>query len=503
MADKPLTGFPLLLLVIGLSIATFMIVLDYSIANVSIPYISGDLGVSVDQGTYVITSFAVGNAIALPVTGWLTKQVGGVKLIVLSLLLFTLFSWFCGAARDFQTLVVCRFIQGLVAGPLIPLSQSLIVSNNPPEKKNSALAFWSMIVITAPIVGPMLGGWISFDYTWPWIFYINVPICLASVVIIWTLLRKKETPIEKLPLDWVGLILLAVGVTCLQILLDKGQQFDWWNSYIIRTLGAGALVCLSLLIVWDWNHHKPLLELRLFKIRSFALSVILIGVSYAIYFGSVVLIPLWLQTNMGYNSIWAGLAVAPIGLAPLLFTTLTGKMITKIGVLIPLAICFVLFSVSSFYTAYFDTDVDFFHVGFSRFLLGCGILFYITPLFALSIEEIPNEKLPSATGIFHFVRAMVGGTGTSIFTTIWYRRTIYHHHTIGENITPYTPNIEQFLTPLRHLGIEGDKALAIFNTALDNQAAMLALNDCFFVMGWVYLVLVFILPLARKKRHLA
>ena len=189
----------------------FMFVLDYSIANVSIPYISGDMAVATDQGTYVITSFAVGNAIALPITGWLTKRFGAVKLICLSLLFFTFFSWTCGYSPNFETLIVSRFLQGLSSGPMIPLSQTLLIMSTPPEKKNTALAFWSTIVITAPIVGPILGGWISYDYHWPWIFYINIPVGICSMIAIWLILKKRETPLEKPPADWVGLILLAFG----------------------------------------------------------------------------------------------------------------------------------------------------------------------------------------------------------------------------------------------------------------------------------------------------
>ncbi len=201
---------------------------------------------------------------------------------------------------------------------MIPLSQTLLIRITPPEKKNGAIAFWSTIVITAPIAGPILGGWISYDYVWPWIFYINIPIGLISAGILWFFLKDKETPIEKTPLDWVGLLFLGIGVTCLQFLLDKGEQYDWLNSSLIRTCSIISLVCFTLLIIWSLTKTRPLIELSLFKIRSFALSVFYIGVIYAIYFGSVVLIPLWLQTNMDYTSIWAGLAVAPIGIAPFL-----------------------------------------------------------------------------------------------------------------------------------------------------------------------------------------
>lgn len=498
---KPLSGIVLFMVTLALSTATFMFVLDYSIANVSIPYISGDLAVSTDQGTYVITSFAVGNAIALAITGWLTKRIGAVKLICLSLLFFTIFSWFCGFAPSFGFLVVSRFLQGLSSGPMIPLSQTLLLMSYPPEKKNAALAFWSTIVVTAPIVGPLLGGWISYDYHWPWIFYINIPVGIFSMVAIWLILKHRETPKEEAPVDWVGLILLALGVTCLQFLLDKGEQYDWLRSDLIITCAVTSFVAFTFLLVWSLTHHRPLIELQLFKIRTYAISVLYIGVIYAIYFGSVVLVPLWLQTSMNYTSIWAGIAVAPIGIAPFILGPFMGKAVTRFGTAPLLGICCILFAISCFYTAYFDTDVDIWHIGFSRFLLGCALVFFITPLFSLSVQDVPKEKLASATGIFHFVRAMVGGVGTSIFTTMWVRRSAYHHERVGESVTSFSPQTTSYLEQLNGLGLTGEKGLAELNRTLNQQADILAINDCFFWMGWVFLSLLLVLPLAKKRKN--
>lgn len=496
-----LEGLPRVLSLFALSIATFLIVLDYSIANVSIPYISGDLAVSIDQGTYVITSFAVGNAIVLPMTGWLTKRMGAVKLLIYSVLGFVFFSWLCGAAVSFPMLVVCRFFQGMVAGPLIPLSQSLIVATNPPHKKNTVMAIWSVIVITAPVIGPILGGWISYDYVWPWIFYINVPIGLLSAVLLWMYLRPFETPIQRTPVDWVGFILLAIAVSSLQFILDKGEQYDWLRSNLIFSLAIISILGFIYLFVWEYFHPHPLIELPLFKVKSYSVSILYIMIMYANYFGAIVLVPLWLQTNMNYTSIWAGIAVAPIGIAPTLFSTFSGWMITKYGCIKPLLICFFLFSISCFYTAYFDTDVDLNHIMFSRFLMGCGLVFFITPLMALSIQDIPNEKLPSATGFFHFVRAMFGGVGTSIFTTMWIRRGAFHHERVGSYLTPYSPNFQEYLGDLKDIGIQGTKAMVFTNNQLSDQAAMMSINDCFFMMGWIFLALIIFLPLGRKKKE--
>ncbi|MBS0628245.1 MAG: DHA2 family efflux MFS transporter permease subunit [Verrucomicrobia bacterium] len=496
----PLTGYKRFLSLLGLSLATFLIVLDYTIANVSIPYIAGDLSVSSNEGTYVITSFAVGNAIVLPISGWLTERIGSVRLLLISVLLFVFFSWVCGGAPNFHVLLIGRFLQGFVAGPLIPLSQSLIVSTNPPEKKNIVLAFWSVVVIAAPVIGPLLGGWISFDYHWSWIFYINIPFGLLSALLVFYTLKEFPSKTEKKPIDYRGFFLLAIGVTCLQIVLDRGEQYDWLRSHYIMTLSIICALAFCYLIVWEYLHPYPIIDLSLFKIHSYSVSVIFIGIMYAMYFGSVVLIPLWLQVYMGYNAIWAGIAVAPIGIAPFLFSAFSGKLVNRYGVLKPLVFCFVLFSISCFYTAYFTTAVDIWHLWISRFLVGTGLVFFITPLFSLSIQDIETKKLPQATGIFHFVRAMSGGIGTSIFNTLWIRRSAFHHERIGSNLTPSSELTDSFIQNLNSLGLKGEKALALTNNLVDEQASMLALNDCFYLMGWLFLLLILLLPLGRKGK---
>lgn len=492
-----LTGVPRILAIFALSLATFLMVLDYTIANVSIPYIAGDLGVSYDQGTYVITAFAVGNAIVLPISGWLTARFGSVRILIASILLFVLFSWLCGLSWDFGMLVVCRFLQGFFSGPLVPLSQSLIISTNPPEKKNTVISLWGMIVITAPVIGPLLGGWISFDYSWPWIFYINIPFGLLSALLIWIYLRPFESPLQKKPVDIIGFILLAIAVTSLQILLDKGEQWDWFSSPKILTLAILSGLGFLYLIVWELLHRHPLIELSLFRTKSFAVSVLFIAMMYSMYFGSVVLVPLWLQSNMGYNAIWAGIAVAPIGVVPLLTSTFSGWVVTRFGKLKPLCLSFLLFAISCFYTAYFDTSVDLMHIWISRLLLGCGLAFLMTPLFALSFQDMPNEKLPSAAGIFHFVRAMFGGIGTSVFTTLWVRRSAFHHEREGSNVSCFSENTTSMLEQMKQLGIQGKKSLVVLNNFVNDQAAMLALNDCFYLMGWLFLLLILFLPIGK------
>jgi len=484
---SPLTHVERFLLLLSAGLATFMIVLDYSIANISIPYIAGDLGVSNDQGTYVITSFAVGNAIGLAATGWLTKRVGPVRLIVLSILLFTLFSWTCGLSVNLTMLVISRFIQGLVCGPVIPLSQSLIVTFSTEKSRSRDIAIWSTIIITAPVIGPILGGYISDWYFWTWIFYINIPIGLICALILWLVMRKHELGREKTPIDLPGLILLTIGVACLQVLLDKGQQWDWWNSYRIRALTIGSVVSFTFLAIREVWQKNPFLNLRLLSFPSYAISILCLMVSYGIYFGTIVIVPLWLQEYMNYHVEWAGLAVAALGIAPICLGMTSPWVMRKIGAVPTLAIGFLFFGAGCFYSMFFTTDIDIQHVAFGRFLFGFGFIFYLNPLVNLSIQEIPNDQLPNATGMFHFVRAMIGAIGTSIFTTFWIRRTIFYHFRIGELLTPFNPYTPQVS--------RDPKSLALLNDSLDQQAAMLAINDAFFMMGWLFMGLVVLLLL--------
>jgi MFS transporter, DHA2 family, multidrug resistance protein len=497
---QPLHGVRYIIVIVALSFATLMMTIDYSIANVSIPYISGSLAMSNEEGTYVITSFAVANAIALPVTGWLTTRIGAVRLIVLSIILFTLFSVFCGFSWDLEAIVTARFLQGFTAGPLVPLSQSLIVMTSPPEKKAVSMGIWSMVLMVGPVAGPVLGGWITYNYSWPWIFYINVPVGLFAALVLWVILHKQDTPTHRLPLDYVGLIFLMLGSTSLQILLDKGEQWDWWHSLRIRTLGITSAISFIILITWSWLRPKPLIRLQLLKIRPFAVATLFIGLMFASYFGSVILIPLWLQEYMGYTAPWAGIAIAPIGIMPFLFGWAIALMIPRFGPMPFLTLAMLFFSASCFWVSYyFNTEIDIFYVGLSRFFLGWGMLFFITPLFMLATQDIPTAQLPDSTGLFHYVRVIAGGFGTSAFVTLWTRRTIFHHERIGETITAFSPQPEKAFNTLASMHIEGKAALEMINHQVDQQAALLALNDCFYLMGWLFLILILILPIGRRK----
>ena len=348
---KPLQGGALAILTLALSLATFMLVLDSTIANVAIPTIAGDLGASSSQGTWVITSFGVANAISIPITGWLAKRFGEVRLFLIATLLFVLASWLCGIANSLEMLIVFRVLQGAVAGPIIPLSQSLLLNNYPPEKRGMALAFWSMTIVVAPICGPILGGWISDNIHWGWIFFINVPIGLAVVLISWKILEGRESRISHQPVNTIGLILLALGVGALQLMLDQGRELDWFNSTEIVALTIIAAVGLIALIIWELTDDNPVVDVSLFKSRNFTVGCVSTSLAFLVYSGTVVLIPLLLQQVYNYTATWAGLAAAPVGLLPILLAPIIGKFGNKIDMRILITVSFMVYALTFYWRA--------------------------------------------------------------------------------------------------------------------------------------------------------
>jgi len=495
------SGSKLMLLNVAIGLGTFIQILDSSIANVAIPYIAGNLSVSADQGTWVITSFAASNAIVLPLTGWLSDFFGKVKLFVWSVILFSITSFLCALSTSLAMLVVFRVLQGAVAGSLIPLSQSLMVANNPPDKQGAALGFWGTIVIVAPILGPIIGGYLTEEYSWPWIFYINVPIGLFSAFITWTFLKDRESQIKRYPIDWIGLFFLSVGVACLQVMLDKGKDLDWFESNFIIALTTISIISFAFFFAWNRYQEYPIVDFSFFKNRNFAIGTIAVTIGYLIYFGSTVTIPLWLQTEQGYMAFWAGVAVAPIGLVPFLFSTIVGKNLYRFDMRKVVSLSFVLLSLGFFYQANFTTDIDLGTLMFSRFLQGFGILFFFLPLVQLSMAEIPAERYASATGVYHFVRILVGsGFGTSLSIELWTRLEIFHHARLSEFITYFSPETTDFYRIMAEFdpSFTFRKASEVLDMLVEQQAFMLSTNDVSWLGAWLFLGMIPMLYLCKK-----
>ena len=495
---EPLSGWMLLLGTLALSLATFMNVLDSSIANVSIPAIAGDLGVSPGQGTWVITSFGVANAIAVPLTGWLTMRFGAVRLITASIVLFVLTSWLCGFAPSLEMLVVFRVMQGLVAGPMIPLSQTLLLSSYPSAKAGTALALWGVTTLVAPVVGPLLGGWITDNVSWPWIFYINVPVGLLSAGMTWAIYRKRETPIRKLPIDTVGLSLLVVWVGALQLMLDKGKELDWFASPVILSLGLVALVAFAIFVVWELTDKHPVVDLRLFKGRNFAFGALALSMAYGLFFGNVVLLPLWLQQWMGYTATSAGMALAPVGVFAILLTPLVGK---KVGQWDPRRMAtgaFLMFALVLWLRARFTVQTDFDHILWPTLMQGAAMAFFFIPLTTLTLSGQPPERIPAAAGLSNFVRIMAGAMGTSIATTLWDSRASMHHAHLTEALTPTNPLFMSTLEGLKASGLTAEQALVQMNRLIDQQAYTRAADDVFLASSMMFIALIGLIWLTRR-----
>ncbi len=501
---EPLNGLMLLLGTLSLSLATFMNVLDSSIANVSIPAISGDLGVSPGQGTWVITSFGVANAISVPLTGWLTQRFGAVRLITMSIVLFVLASWLCGFAPSLEWLVVFRVLQGLVAGPMIPLSQTLLLSSYPAAKAGTALALWGVTTLVAPVVGPLLGGWITDNVSWPWIFYINVPVGLASAALTWGIYRKRETPTRKLPIDRVGLTLLVLWVGALQLMLDKGKELDWFASSEIVVLGLVALVGFAIFVVWELTDEHPVVDLRLFKGRNFAFGAMALSIAYGLFFGNVVLLPLWLQQWMGYTATSAGMALAPVGILAILFTPLVGKKVNAWDPRWMATGAFIIFSILLVLRSKYNTQTDFAHILWPTLMQGAAMAFFFIPLTTLTLSGLSPERIPAAAGLSNFVRIMAGAMGTSIATTLWENRAALHHAHLSEPLSQTHGVFLATLEGLKSAGLSTEQAMAQINRLIDQQAFTRAADDIFLASAGLFIALIGLIWLTRRPaRHVA
>jgi DHA2 family multidrug resistance protein len=496
----PLSGATLALGTVALSLATFMNVLDTSIANVSIPAIAGDLGVSPDQGTWVITSFGVANAISLPLTGWLTQRYGQVRLFVISVLLFVVASFLCALAPTLGLLIAFRVLQGAVAGPMIPLSQSLLLASYPKAKAGSALAIWGMTTLVAPVVGPVLGGFITDNIAWPWIFYINVPVGLAAAAATWLIYRTRETPTRRLPIDGVGLGLLVLWVGALQIMLDKGKDLDWFGSTEITLLAITAVVCLALFVVWELTETHPVVDLRLFGRRNFWTSALAMSLAYGAFFGNVVLLPLWLQQYMGYTATDAGLVLAPVGLLAIILTPLVGRTVHRIDPRRFATGAFLVFALVLYMRSNFNTSADLRTLLIPTIIQGAAMALFFIPLVTLSLSGLSPDRIPAASGLFNFARITAGSFGTSIVTTFWDHRATLHHAQLAEQINNASATAVQSLSTLQSSGLTPDQSYGLVNRLIDQQAFMLSANDLFFVSALLFLALIPVVWLARPSR---
>ena len=497
----PLTGGQLVLATLAVALATFMNVLDSSIANVAIPTLSGNLGVSIDEGTWVITLFAAATAISIPLTGWLVQRVGQIRLFVSSILLFVFSSWLCGIAPTLPILLAARILQGAVAGPLIPLSQAILLSSYSKAKSGVALSLWAMTATVGPIAGPALGGWITDSYSWSWIFYINIPVGLFSAGVTWAIYKKRETPTRKIAIDKGGLLSLIAWVASLQIMLDKGKDLDWFQSPVIWALSVFALLSFIFFVIWELTEKNPMINLRLFKGRNFAGGTIAISVAYGVFFANLVLLPQWMQQSLGYRSVDAGLATAPLGIFAVLMAPLMAKLMPKSDARVLATLAFVGFAGVFFMRSVYNTEVDTFTLVLPTLLQGIPTALFFVPLTGIILSGLPPEKIPSAAGLSNFIRVFCGAAGTAIASTAWNNRTILHHERLAEQASVNNPAFVQSIQQLQStLGLTMQQAYARFEVTLNTQASMLGLDDVFWISAVIFVMIIPLIWLTKPAK---
>lgn len=477
-----------------LASANFIAVLDTTIANVSVPTIAGSLGASSSQGTYVITSYAVAEAITVPLTGWLAGRFGTVRVFILSMILFGVFSVLCGLSTSLGMLVTFRIFQGLAGGPLMPLSQTLLLRIFPKDKAAAATGLWAMTTLIAPIMGPILGGVICDRAAWPYIFYINAPVALLCGYFGWQMLKRYETTLAKLKIDVVGLILLVIWVGALQLMLDEGKDKDWFASTEIVVLAIVAVIGFAAFLIWELTEKHPVVDLRVFRHRGFAASVLTISLAFGAFFGATVLTPLWLQNYMGYTSTWAGYTTAWSGVLAVVCAPLAAVLSGKVDLRRLVFAGVVWMGMITLIRAVGTTDMDYWQIAIPLLLLGIGLPFFFVPLSGLALASVEESETASAAGLMSFLRTLSGAFATSLVTSAWEDKTSYNH----EELSGLLDQSGDALQTLNGLGLMPDMAHAQLDRMLQIQSVMVATNQIMLVVGIIFFVAAFAIWLAPK-----
>ena len=427
------------LIAVAVMAATFMEVLDTSIANVSLPHIAGNLSATTSESTWVLTSYLVSNAIILPITGWLGIYFGRKRLLVMCIAIFTLSSVLCGMAPDLGFLIVARIFQGIGGGAMLPISQAVLLESFPPQKRGQAMAIFAMGVVVAPILGPTLGGWITDNYSWRWIFYINVPVGIFAALMAQAVVEDppyiKHAKIERV--DAMGFFFLAVWLGTLQIILDKGQQEDWFESVWIRAFAAISGICFIAFLIRELRTEHPIVNLRILKNRNYGAGILLITTLAAVLYGTTAALPIFLQTLMGYPALKSGYALSPRGIGAFITTTLVGRLIGKVPNRVLMFIGFVLLSVSSFWLGRINLQVSMWNVIWPSVLNGVAISFIFVPLTTSTMGHLRQEQMGNATGIYNLMRNLGGSFGIALVSTFIDRRAQIHQALMVSHLTPY------------------------------------------------------------------
>jgi len=487
------------IIAVAVMLSTFMEVLDTTVVNVSLPHIAGSLSATIDEATWTLTSYLVSNAIILPLTGWLSNFFGRKRMLMMSVTGFTIASFLCGLAPTLPFLIVCRVIQGACGGGLQPISQAILLESFPPEDRGKAMGFWGLGIVVAPLLGPVLGGWLTDSYSWRWVFYINVPIGLASIVMTRMFvfdphyIRRVSSKI-----DYWGIGMLAVGIGTLQLVLDKGQEKDWFSTNWITGAAIIATIAIVGFIFYELSIEAPVVNLRVFKDRTYATGVFLMSMLGVGLYGTTVLIPLVLQTLLGYPALRAGIAMAPRGLGSFIAMPLVGLIMGKFDPRKLLTVGMIVCAWTLFQFSRLNLQAGYWDFFWPQFEMGLSLGLVFVPLTTTSMSLIPKETMGNATSLFNLVRNLGGSIGISAVNTVQLRRQQKNIDILGTHVNPYNPSARQMLGSLKQMFMSrgGDavsaahQAREVIFRMVEQQASMLAYNTVFRLLGGLFLILI-------------
>jgi DHA2 family multidrug resistance protein len=500
------------IIALAVTLATFMEVLDTSIANVALPHIAGSLSAGQDESTWVLTSYLVSNAIVLPLSGWLSSIVGRKNFYMGCVALFTISSFMCGLAPNLAVLIICRVLQGIGGGGLQPSEQAILADTFPPAKRGMAFAVYGMAVVTAPAIGPTLGGWITDNFSWRWIFFINIPVGILSILLTSRLIQDppyfKRRKRSETHIDYIGLGFVALGLGTLQVVLDKGQREDWFESHFIVILSVIAALSLIFVIYWEWKQKDPIIDLHLFRDRTFGISNLLMFMLGFALLGSTLLLPLFSQTLLGYTAQQAGLALMPGGFAIILLLPLVGFLLSRYTPRWLLMFGLIVLSYSLFHMTKFDLAIDFRTVAGARVLQAVGMAFLFVPINTAAYAFLPRDKNNAASGLMNLARNIGGSVGISVVTTMLDRRTQKHLTDLAGNLSASNPSLQTMLQgATKAMQAHGasateasHQAYALVQGTVQRQAVMLSYIDCFWFLGVAILCMIPAVFLIKKSK---
>jgi len=495
---------------ITVMLPTLIEIIDTSVVNVSLDHIRGSLSAGIDESTWTITSYLVSNAIIIPISGWLSRLFGRKRYLIFSISLFTFSSLMCGSSWNLQSLVFFRVLQGLGGGALQPISQAILLETFPPHQHGMAMAIFGIGIMFGPIIGPLMGGWITDNWSWHWIFYINVPIGLVSILMAFLFIVDPPYMQRiKMKIDYWGLLFLVIGLGCLQIVLDKGEREDWFSSGFITWMSYISISSLIMFILVEFFAENPIVNLRTFKNLSFSTGNIIMFFVFFNLFGSIVLLPIFLQTLMGYTSFLSGLALGPGGIATIIAMPIAGKLVTKINPKAILAFGIVVAGYSVHMMAQFNLQVDFNTIFWPRVVLGIGMGFLFIPLTTMTMSSIRKEEMGNATGIFNLPRNLGGSFGVAFITTMLARRAQFHQVHLVEHLSPFDRNFQIALPQISQMlqqkgfipSLPDQGSLGLIYGEVIKQASVLSFNDVFYLLSTMMMLILPLVLLMKKGRE--